>query len=143
MWPWNTLTEWMDGSLKSHRRKVVSREEVTTSRWVGCVQQCVSSWSCPTTKDNESQHHPPQAPSYSDTSVETQESKKASKSPLLTLAVKADARRRPLTARGVTVGPLPSAPGRPSACALAGSMSVRAADLMVKSLTDLFKGLSM
>ena len=25
----------------------MSREEVTTSRWVGCVQQCVSSWSCP------------------------------------------------------------------------------------------------
>lgn len=47
VWPWNTFTEWMEGSRKSHRRNVVSREEVTTSRWVGCVQQCVSSWSCP------------------------------------------------------------------------------------------------
>lgn len=53
VWPWKTFTEWMEGSLKSQRRKVVSREEVTTSRWVGCVQQCVSSWSCPTTKDDK------------------------------------------------------------------------------------------
>lgn len=45
--PWKTFTEWMEGSLKSQRRKVVSREEVTTSRWVGCVQQWVNSWSCP------------------------------------------------------------------------------------------------
>lgn len=45
--PWNTLTEWMDGSLKSHSLKVVSLDEVTTRRWVGCVQQWVSSWSCP------------------------------------------------------------------------------------------------
>lgn len=45
--PWNTLTEWMDGSLKSHSLKVVSLEEVTTRRWVGWVQQWVSSWSCP------------------------------------------------------------------------------------------------
>lgn len=45
--PWNTLTEWMEGSLKSHRRKVVSLDEVTTRRWVGWVQQWVSSWSWP------------------------------------------------------------------------------------------------
>lgn len=45
--PWNTLTEWMDGSLKSHSLKVVSLDEVTTRRWVGCVQQWVSSWSWP------------------------------------------------------------------------------------------------
>lgn len=37
--PWKTLTEWMDGSLKSHSLKVVSLDEVTTSRWVGWVQQ--------------------------------------------------------------------------------------------------------
>lgn len=49
VWPWKTFTEWIEGSLKSHRRKVVSRDDVTTRRWVGCVQQCVSSWSCPTT----------------------------------------------------------------------------------------------
>lgn len=48
--PWKTFTEWIEGSLKSQRRKVVSREEVTTSRWVGCVQQCVNSWSCPATR---------------------------------------------------------------------------------------------
>lgn len=58
VWPWKTFTEWMDGSLKSHRRKVVSREEVTTSRWVGCVQQCVSSWSCPTSEDDKSAASP-------------------------------------------------------------------------------------
>lgn len=46
-WPWNTLTEWMEGVLKSHRRKVVSVEEVTISCWVGWVQVCVSSWSWP------------------------------------------------------------------------------------------------
>ncbi|PWA30099.1 hypothetical protein CCH79_00009779, partial [Gambusia affinis] len=33
--PWKTLTEWMDGSLKSHSLKVVSLEEVTTRRWLG------------------------------------------------------------------------------------------------------------
>lgn len=37
----------MDGSLKSQSLKVVSLDEVTTSRWVGWVQQCVSSWSWP------------------------------------------------------------------------------------------------
>ena len=45
--PWNTLTECMDGVLKSHRRKVVSVEDVTISCWEGWVQVCVSSWSCP------------------------------------------------------------------------------------------------
>ena len=37
----------MDGVLKSHRRKVVSVEDVTISCWEGWVQVCVSSWSCP------------------------------------------------------------------------------------------------
>lgn len=45
--PWKTLTEWMDGSLKSHSLKVVSLDDVTTKRWVGWVQQWVSSWSWP------------------------------------------------------------------------------------------------
>lgn len=44
--PWKTETEWTL-SLKSHRRKVVSLEEVTASFWVGWVEACVSSWSCP------------------------------------------------------------------------------------------------
>lgn len=45
MWPWKTLTECMEGSLKSHSLKVVSLEAVTSRRWLGCVQQWVSSWS--------------------------------------------------------------------------------------------------
>ena len=45
--PWNTLTEWIDGVLKSHNLKVVSVEEVTISCWLGWVQVCVSSWSWP------------------------------------------------------------------------------------------------
>lgn len=45
--PWKTLTECMDGSLKSHNLKVVSLDEVTTNRWVGWVQQWVNSWSWP------------------------------------------------------------------------------------------------
>ena len=44
--PWNTDTEWI-GSRKSHRRNVVSRDEVTTRRWVGWEEVCVSSWSWP------------------------------------------------------------------------------------------------
>ena len=47
VWPWKTLTECIEGSLKSHSLKVVSRDDVTTSLWVGWVQQCVSSWSWP------------------------------------------------------------------------------------------------
>lgn len=31
----------------------MSRDEVTTRRWVGCVQQWVSSWSCPTDGKHE------------------------------------------------------------------------------------------
>ena len=75
VWPWKTFTEWMEGSLKSQRRKVVSREEVTTSRWVGCVQQCVSSWSCPTTKDDKNARSSTCRHSYSDAFLRTQESK--------------------------------------------------------------------
>jgi hypothetical protein len=44
--PWNTDTEWI-GSRKSHRRNVVSRDDVTTRRWVGWDEVCVSSWSWP------------------------------------------------------------------------------------------------
>jgi hypothetical protein len=44
--PWNTETEWI-GSRKSHRRKVVSRDDVTTRRWVGWDEVWVSSWSWP------------------------------------------------------------------------------------------------
>jgi len=57
--PWKTLTECMDGSLKSHSRKVVSLDEVTTSRWVGWVQQWVSSWSCPAYADTWRKHEKP------------------------------------------------------------------------------------
>ena len=45
--PWNTLTEWMGGALKSHSRNVASREEVTRSSWVGWAQTWVNSWSWP------------------------------------------------------------------------------------------------
>lgn len=48
--PWNTLTEWMEGVRKSHKRNVVSVDEVTISCWVGWVQVCVSSWSWPKDK---------------------------------------------------------------------------------------------
>ena len=44
--PWNTDTEWI-GSRKSHRRNVVSREDVTTRRWAGWDEVCVSSRSWP------------------------------------------------------------------------------------------------
>lgn len=40
--PLMTLMAWMDGPLKSHILKLVSSEEVSTRRWVGWVQQCVS-----------------------------------------------------------------------------------------------------
>lgn len=83
VWPWKTFTEWIEGSLKSQRRKVVSREEVTTSRWVGCVQQCVSSWSCPTTKDDKNARSPTCRDSQSDTRI-----KQVFTSLLLTLTVK-------------------------------------------------------
>lgn len=44
--PWKTETAGI-GSRKSHKRKVVSREAVTTRRCVGCAETCVSSWSWP------------------------------------------------------------------------------------------------
>lgn len=40
--PLMTLIAWMDGPRKSHILKLVSSEEVSTRRWVGWVQQCVS-----------------------------------------------------------------------------------------------------
>lgn len=46
VWPWKTDTECTD-SLKSHNLNVVSLDEVTANFCVGCVEQSVSSWSCP------------------------------------------------------------------------------------------------
>lgn len=44
--PWKTETE-CTFSLKSHRRNVASLEDVTANLWLGCVEVCVNSWSCP------------------------------------------------------------------------------------------------
>ena len=46
VWPWKTLTCKAE-SRKSHRRKVMSLEEVTTRRWVGWAWTSLSSWSWP------------------------------------------------------------------------------------------------
>lgn len=44
--PWKTLTAGIS-DRKSQSRNVESRDDVTTSRWLWCAQQCVSSESCP------------------------------------------------------------------------------------------------
>jgi len=55
VWPWNTLTLWIGGALKSHSRNVSSWEQVTTSFSLWWVHKWVSSWSWPATWENNCQ----------------------------------------------------------------------------------------
>ena len=54
--PWNTLTRSAE-SRKSHNRKVMSLDEVTTRRCDGWARTSLSSWSWPTNADTEWHQH--------------------------------------------------------------------------------------
>lgn len=50
--PLMTLMAWMDGPRRSHILKLQSSDEVSSRRWVGWVQQCVSFRSWPAVAPN-------------------------------------------------------------------------------------------
>ena len=47
VWPWNTLTECNEGKRKSHKRNVVSDEDVTINFCIEWADACVISDSWP------------------------------------------------------------------------------------------------